>query len=54
MPPPTQRVGGLGAFHSIATLAVIMLAQSLVHVREAVTGLAGAAIIGTALWTSVR
>ncbi len=43
-----------GAFYSIAILAVIMFAQSLVEVPETVTGLAGATVIGVALWSSIR
>ena len=43
-----------GAFYSIIALAVIMFAQSLVHVPEVITGLLGAAIIGLSLWSSLR
>lgn len=43
-----------GAFYAILILSVIMYAQTLVHVPEVLTGLGGAAIIGLALWNSVR
>lgn len=43
-----------GAFYSILVLSVIMFAQSLVHVPELVTGLAGAGIIGLSLAASIR
>ncbi|WP_341213822.1 DUF475 domain-containing protein [uncultured Limimaricola sp.] len=43
-----------GAFYSILALAVIMFAQSLVHVPEVITGLLGAMIIGLSLLSSVR
>jgi len=43
-----------GAFYSILALSVIMFSQSLTHVHEAITGLIGAALIGTALVTSIR
>jgi len=43
-----------GAFYSILALAVIMFAQSLVHVPEVITGLLGAVIIGLSLLSSVR
>ncbi|WP_085787015.1 DUF475 domain-containing protein [Ketogulonicigenium robustum] len=44
-----------GAFYSILTLAVIMFVQTLhVEVPEVVTGLLGAAFIGTALWASIK
>lgn len=43
-----------GAFYSIFALAVIMFAQSRVHIPELVTGLVGMALIGTALWSSLR
>jgi hypothetical protein len=35
-------------------LSVLMYAQAVVHVPEAITGLLGAALIGVALWSSVR
>jgi hypothetical protein len=43
-----------GAFYSILVLSVLMYAQAVVHVPEAITGLLGAALIGVALWSSVR
>ena len=43
-----------GAFYSILALSVIMFAQTLWHIPEMVTGLIGAALIGIALWSSVR
>ncbi|PSK82510.1 hypothetical protein CLV79_11226 [Limimaricola soesokkakensis] len=43
-----------GAFYSILVLSVLMFAQTLVHVPEAITGLLGAALIGVALWSSIR
>lgn len=43
-----------GAFYAIIALAVVMYAQSLVHIPEIVTGLGGAALIGVSLWSSVR
>mgnify|MGYP001627810581 CR=1 FL=1 len=43
-----------GAFHAIIGLSLVMFAQSIVHVPEIVTGLGGAALIGTALWSSIR
>lgn len=43
-----------GAFYAIIALAVVMYAQSLVHIPEVVTGLGGAALIGVSLWSSVR
>ncbi len=43
-----------GAFYSILALALIMFAQSLVHVPEFFTGLIGAAIIGLSLFSSIR
>ncbi|PRX37953.1 hypothetical protein SAMN05216257_10577 [Meinhardsimonia xiamenensis] len=42
-----------GAFYSIFALALIMFAQSMVHIPELVTGFIGAGLIGTALWSSV-
>lgn len=43
-----------GAFYAILVLASIMYFQTLVHIPEAVTGLAGAGFIGLALWSSIR
>ncbi len=43
-----------GAFYSILALSVIMFAQTLWRIPEMVTGLIGAALIGIALWSSVR
>ncbi len=43
-----------GAFYSILALSVIMFAQTLVHIHEMITGLIGAALIGIALWSSIR
>ncbi|WP_172332592.1 DUF475 domain-containing protein, partial [Mangrovicoccus sp. HB161399] len=43
-----------GAFWSILVLSVIMFAQTLVHINEAVTGLLGAAFIAAALASSIR
>ncbi len=43
-----------GAFWAIGALAVLMVAGTLVEVPEAVTGLAGALLIGLSLWSSVR
>ncbi len=43
-----------GAFYAIIVLAVVMFAQSLMHIPEIVTGLGGAALIGVSWWSSVR
>lgn len=43
-----------GAFYSIFALAVIMFAQSLVHISEVITGLLGASIIALSLISSLR
>lgn len=43
-----------GAFWAILALAVIMLTSVLVHIPETITGLIGAALIGLALWSSIR
>lgn len=43
-----------GAFWAILILAVVMYAQTLVHIPEVVTGLGGALLIGISLWSSVR
>ncbi|KEP71633.1 membrane protein [Thioclava dalianensis] len=43
-----------GAFWSILLLSLVMFAQTLIHVPEAVTGLLGAGMIGAALVASLR
>lgn len=43
-----------GAFYAIFVLALIMYAQSLVHISEIITGLIGTAIIGGAFLSSLR
>lgn len=43
-----------GAFYAILILAVLMFLQTLMHVPEWLTGLGGAALIGIALWSSIR
>lgn len=43
-----------GAFYSILVLALIMFAQTLWHIPELLTGVIGAALIGIALWSSIR
>ena len=43
-----------GAFYSILALSFIMLAQSVVHVPEVITGLIGGALIAVALVSSIR
>ncbi|QCO57642.1 DUF475 domain-containing protein (plasmid) [Pseudorhodobacter turbinis] len=43
-----------GAFWSILILSVIMFAQTLTHIPEAITGLLGASVIGLSLVSSVR
>lgn len=43
-----------GAFWAILILSVIMYLQALIHIPEVVTGLGGAALIGVALWSSIR
>jgi hypothetical protein len=43
-----------GAFYAILLLAAIMFLQTLTHIPEAITGLAGASFIGLALWSSIR
>ena len=43
-----------GAFWAILVLSVIMYLQTLVHIPEVITGLGGAALIGVALWSSIR
>ncbi|MBC7138352.1 MAG: DUF475 domain-containing protein [Defluviimonas sp.] len=43
-----------GAFYAILVLSVIMYVQTIFHVPEVFTGLGGAALIGIALWSSIR
>jgi len=43
-----------GAFYAILILSVIMYVQTIFHVPEVITGLGGAALIGIALWSSIR
>ena len=43
-----------GAFWAIIALGLIMLTSARIEVPQAVTGLIGAALIGAALWSSVR
>lgn len=43
-----------GAFWSIMILSVVMFTQTMVHIPEAITGFAGAAIIGLSLLSSLR
>ena len=43
-----------GAFYSVLALAVIMYAQSLVHIPEVITGLIGATLIGLSLFSSIK
>lgn len=43
-----------GAFWAIIALGVIMLVSARIAVPEAITGLIGAALIGAAVWSSVR
>lgn len=43
-----------GAFWSILALSVVMFVQTLVHVPEIITGLAGAGLIGLAFLSSIR
>jgi len=43
-----------GAFYSVLALAVIMYAQSLLHIPELITGLIGAALISLSLYSSIR
>ncbi|PYE40459.1 hypothetical protein DFI02_11622 [Rhizobium sp. PP-F2F-G20b] len=43
-----------GAFWAILILAVIMYVQTITHIPEVITGLGGAALIGLALWSSIR
>ncbi|MCF2906478.1 DUF475 domain-containing protein [Octadecabacter sp. CECT 8868] len=43
-----------GAFYSVLALSIIMYAQSIWHVHEVITGLAGAGLIGLSLFSSIR
>ncbi|MEI4470350.1 DUF475 domain-containing protein [Frigidibacter sp. MR17.24] len=43
-----------GAFYAILILSAIMYVQTIVHIPEVITGLGGAALIGIALWSSIR
>lgn len=43
-----------GAFYAIILLSVIMFLQAFVEIPEVVTGLGGAALIGVALYSSIR
>ena len=43
-----------GAMYAIGALALIMFAGTQFHVPEVITGLIGALLIGTSLWSSVR
>lgn len=43
-----------GAFYAIGALAFMMLAGTVFHIPEAVTGLVGAGFIGVSLWSSIR
>jgi len=43
-----------GAHWGIGILALIMLASTMTHVPEAITGLVGVLFIGLSLWSSVR
>ncbi len=43
-----------GAFYSIFALSLIMFMQSLTHIPETLTGFVGVALIGLALYSSVR
>ncbi len=43
-----------GAFYSIFALSIIMFLQSLFHVPEIITGFIGIALIGGALFSSIR
>ncbi len=43
-----------GAFYAVGALALLMMVGTVVEVPQAVTGLAGAAFIGLALWSSIR
>jgi hypothetical protein len=43
-----------GAFYSVLALAIIMYAQSLLHIHELITGLIGAALISLSLYSSIQ
>jgi len=43
-----------GAHYAIGMLAVIMIAGTVVHVPEVVTGLLGVAFIVASVWSSIR
>jgi hypothetical protein len=43
-----------GAFYAILVLAVLMFADTVVHIPEVVTGLLGAIFIGFSFWSSIR
>lgn len=43
-----------GAFYSILALSLIMFAQSVVKIPEAVTGLVGVTLIGLSFWSSLK
>lgn len=43
-----------GAFYAIIVLAVVMYMQSLIHIPEVITGLAGGSLIAIAFWSSIR
>ncbi len=43
-----------GAFYSIFALSIIMFLQSLMHIPETITGFIGVALIGFALFSSIR
>jgi len=42
-----------GAFYAILILALIMFAQTLIHIPEVITGLIGICLIGAALFSSI-
>ncbi|MGZ9810492.1 DUF475 domain-containing protein [Pseudoroseicyclus sp. H15] len=43
-----------GAFYAIFVLSVIMYAQAFVQIPEVITGFIGVALIGAALWSSIK
>ncbi len=43
-----------GAFYAILVLAAIMFIQPLAHIPEVITGFIGVALIGAALWSSLK
>lgn len=43
-----------GAFYAILVLATVMFVQAFMHIPEAISGLVGAGVIGTAFWSSMR